>query len=141
MPGAGTQVHDNNGGIFTSGLFWTVQLADDAFDVSEDGTSARLHAANVPLIDQFVFLGPNSIPSTVSLNVRWRATGPRVARGKGKTVPANDGGAFLGEFAPARSTATFSGKELGFRFQSDPGATTDPAGFAEMGSERNGSFM
>jgi hypothetical protein len=141
VPGTGTQVHDNNGGIFTSGLFWTVQLPDDAFEMSEDGTAAQLHAENVPLIDQFVFLGSNGIPSTVSLNVRWQATGPRVARGKGKTVPPDDMAAFLGEFAFARSTATFSGKELGFRFKSDPGATTDPAGFAEMGSERNGAFM
>jgi hypothetical protein len=141
VPGAGTQVHDNNGGIPTSGLFWTVQLPNDAFHMNRDGTVATLRAENVPLIDNFVFLGPSEIPSTVSLNVRWQATAPRANRGKGKTVPPTDMGAFLGEFAPARSTARFSGRELGFRFKTDPGASSDPAGFAEMGSERNGAFM
>jgi hypothetical protein len=134
-------VHDNNGGIQLSGLFWTVQLSNDAFRMSPDGSSARLHATNVPLIDQFVFLGPNTIPSTVSLDVHWHANGPRVAQGSGRAVPSTDPAAFLGQFAPATSTASFSGRELGFRFRTKPGASSDPLGFAEMGSERNGAFM
>jgi hypothetical protein len=145
VPGPGTsvtQVHDNNGGIPPSGLFWTVQLPDDAFQVSEDGSGAELHAKRVPLIDQFVFQGPNAIPSTVSLDVRWKATGPRVKRGSGKKAEKPDGpDAFMGEFALARSTASFSGAELGFQFKSDPGASSDPKGFAELGSERNGTFL
>ncbi len=144
MPGTGTpatQVHDNNGGIPPSGLIWTVPLPHDAFTLDEDGKRAHLHAKNVPLIDQFVFFGPNSIPSTVSLDVEWVATGPRVKRGSGKAVPPTDPAAFLGEFSPARSTASCSGAELGFSFETNPGATTDPAGFAEFGTERNGSFL
>ena len=141
MPGTGKQVHDNNGGIPPSGLFWTVQLPNDAFRVREDGLGAQLNAKQVPLIDQFVFLGANAIPSTVSLDVRWQASGPRVKRGSGRTVTPTDPAAFMGEFALARSTASFSGSELGFQFTSNPGASSVPNGFAELGSERNGAFL
>jgi hypothetical protein len=144
VPGTGTpatQVHDNNGGIPPSGLFWTVQLPNDAFRVREDGLGAQLNAKQVPLIDQFVFQGPKAIPSTVSLDVRWRATGQQMTRGKGRGVPPTDPAAFLGEFALARSNASFSGAELGFQFKSNPGASSEPSGFAELGSERNGAFL
>jgi hypothetical protein len=50
----------------------------------------------VPVLDQFQFLGPN-------------------------LVPATDPAAFLGQFARARAVGSFSGTELGFRFQSEPG--------------------
>ena len=144
MPGTGTpatQVHDNNGGIAPSGLLWTVRLPQDAFRLSEDGTRARLQAATVPMIEQFVFLGPNLVPATVDLEVEWEALGPRVRRGAGKTVVPTDPAAFLGEFAPARSTASLSGTELGFSFRTDVGARSDPLGFAQMGTERNGTFL
>ena len=38
-PGSGSQVHDYNGGIQPSGLFWIVELPDSAFRVSRDGKS------------------------------------------------------------------------------------------------------
>jgi hypothetical protein len=109
--------------------------------MSSDGLTAHLEAEDVPLIDNFVFFGPNEVPSTVSFEAHWRATGPRVVRGKGKTVPATDPRAFVGQFAFAKSTFSCSGSELGFRFKTNPGASTDPRGFAEMGTERNGKFM
>jgi hypothetical protein len=55
-------------------------------------------------------------------------------------VPATDAGAFLGDFALARSTGSFGGAEFGFSFRSDTGASTD-RGFAELGRERNGVFL
>ena len=82
------------------------------------------------------------IPSTVSLDVRWQATGPRMKRGLGRGAKLpTDPTAFSGEFALAQSTASFSGAELGFQFKSDPRASSDPSGFAELGSERNGAFL
>lgn len=143
MPGTGTpatQVHDNNGGVLPSGLFWTVQFPEDAFAVSENGKHATLRAHDVPVIDTFHFLGPNMIPATVDLDVRWEALGPPVQRGSGKAVAPTDPAAFLAEFALARSTAALSGAELGFAFRSNPGASSD-RGFAEFGRERNGSFL
>jgi hypothetical protein len=133
-------VHDFNGGVQPSGLFWVVQPPEDAFGVSRDGRRATLRVDEVSVIDSFQFLGPVSVPATVSLNVTWEATGDRLPRGKGSAVPATDPAAFLGRFAFARSTASFSGSELGFSFRSNPGVSTD-RGFAEMGTERNGSFL
>jgi hypothetical protein len=79
------------------------------------------------------------VPATVSFTVRWTATGAPQRRGRGTTVPATDPAAFLGSFATARSTGSFSGSELGFSFRSTS-ATTD-RGYAQFGRERNGSFL
>jgi hypothetical protein len=63
-----------------------------------------------------------------------------VQRGKGATVAADDPAAFLGRFAVAESTAKFAGAEFGFSFWSNPGVSTAGT-FAEIGQERNGSFL
>ena len=94
----------------------------------------------MPVIEQFQFLGPNLIPATVSFDVEWKATGPVQSLGSGKSVPPTDPAAFIGQFARARAVGTFSGAELGFRFRSDPGVSSD-RGFAELGHERNGVFL
>jgi len=133
-------VHDFNGGIQPSGLFWIVQLPDDAFRISRNGRRATLRAEGLSVIDSFQFGGPVSVPATISLNVTWTATGDRVSRGRGSAVTPSDPAAFLARFANARSTASFRGSELGFSFRSNPGVSTD-RGYAELGTERNGSFL
>jgi hypothetical protein len=115
-------------------------LPEDSFDVSDDGRRARVRVSNIPVLDQFQFLGPNLVPATVSFEVVWTATGAFQALGKGKSVPATDPAAFIGRFARARAVGSFSGAELGFTFQSNPGVSSD-RGFAEMGTERNGAFL
>jgi hypothetical protein len=132
-------VHDFNGGIQPSGLFWIVRLPDSAFRVSRDGRRATLEAKDVSVLDSFQFGGPNVVPATVSFTVRWRATAARQRRGKGRAVAPTSPAAFLGDFAPARSTASFSGSEFGFSFRSTM-ATSD-RGYAELGPERNGTFL
>jgi hypothetical protein len=132
-------VHDYNGGIQPSGLFWIVELPDNAFRVSRDGREAILKAKDVSVLDSFQFGGPISVPATVSFTVRWTATGAPQRRGRGAAVPATDPAAFLGSFATARSTGSFSGSQLGFSFRS-ASATTD-RGYAQFGRERNGSFL
>lgn len=72
--------------------------------------------------------------------MRWEATGRRELRGKGSTVPPTDPAAFLGRFAPARATGSFSGSQVGLGFRSNPGGSTDGT-FAELGPERNGVFL
>jgi hypothetical protein len=138
-PGSGSQVHDFNGGILASGLFWTVPVDDDALRVSRNGRRAVLEAHDVPVIDSFQFFGPNQIAATVSFRVEWRATEPAQRRGRGGAVPPDDAGAFLGDFATARSTGWFEASEFGFAFRSEE-ATTD-RGFAELGRERNGALL
>jgi hypothetical protein len=94
----------------------------------------------VPVLDQFQFLGPNLVPATVSVEVHWQAISPTRSLGSGKTVPPTDPAAFLGQFARARAVGSFSGAELGFRFQSEPRVSSD-RGYAELGHERNGVFL
>ena len=95
------------------------------------------------MVDSFTFLPippPVVIPATVSFRVKWEATGPLIERGSGAAVPPTDRAAFLGRFREARATGSFSGRELGFSFKSDPEASSD-RGFAELGRERNGVFL
>jgi hypothetical protein len=115
-----------------------VELPDDAFKVSHDGRRASLQAKNVCVLDSFQFGGPTNVPASVSFTVRWEATGPCGLRGKGTAVPPTDPAAFLGRFANARSTGSFSGSEVGFSFRGR-GDTDDT--FAELGPERNGVFL
>jgi len=138
-PGSGSQVHDYNGGVQPSGLFWLVQVGPDDFFVSDDGQDATLAARDMPVIDSFQFGGPDMVPASVSFTITWEAVGKRRVRGKGRRAQPTHPASFLGHFAPARSRARFSGSALGFSFRSNE-ATTD-LGYAQMGFERNGFFL
>jgi hypothetical protein len=140
-PGSGSQIHDFNGGILPSGLFWTVNVKGGSVDFKIDSQRAILHVQNLPVIDTFQFFGESDTPALVDFRVEWRATGRAVPRGLGATVPPTDPGAFLGDIAPAVSTGFFSGEELGFEFVSNRGASTAPRGYAQLGTERNGVFL
>ncbi len=140
-PGSGAHVHDFNRGILASGLFWTMPVAEEALRISNDGRHAVLNVHDAVVIDSFAFgSGAEGTPGTVSVHVEWHATGPTVERGKGKAVGPKDPGAFRGRFEVAVSTAEFTGSEFGFSFSSNPGVSTAKT-FAEMGRERNGSFL
>jgi hypothetical protein len=102
---------------------------------------AVLHVKNLPVIDTFQFLGPFDAPALVDFRAEWDATGPAVPRGSGNAVPPTDPAAFLGQIAPAVSTISCSGEEIGFEFVSDKGASSSPRGWAQLGTERNGSFI
>jgi hypothetical protein len=108
--------------------------------MSRNGTRAIVRAKDVPVIDTFQFANPFLVPSTVSFRIVWEATGPPEQLGSGNAVPATDRAAFLGTFAPARSTGWFSGAELGFSFESKRSASSD-LGYAQIGTERNGVFL
>jgi hypothetical protein len=84
-------VHDFNGGIMPSGLFWLVELPADAFTVAGNGRLALLRARDVPVLDSFQLFSDNVVPALVSFDFRWETTGPAVDRGKGKTVPPPTG--------------------------------------------------
>jgi hypothetical protein len=139
-PGSGEQVHDYNGGIPASGLFWTVEIPPESFSVNNGERRAKLILRDLPLIDTFQFLGPNSTPAELSMTIEWEAVETQVSLGSGTAVPPTDPAAFLGNFAKANSTAQISGRELGFSFQSNPGVDSS-LGYAELGRERNGVFL
>jgi hypothetical protein len=105
------------------------------------GRRAVLRVKNFPVIDTFQILGPSDTPALVDFRVDWRASGPAVPRGLGTTVPPTDPGAFLGEIAPAVSTIVCSGEEIGFEFESNRRASTDPQGWGQIGIHRNGVFL
>lgn len=67
--------------------------------------------------------------------------GPGRVRRMGAAVEPTDPRAFLGEFAPAVSTGSFSGEEIGFEFESTRDASSSPRGYAQLVRERNGVFL
>jgi len=139
VPGSGAQVHDFNGGILASGLFWTLPIPDDALWVSDSGRRAVLEVENLSVLDSFSFGGQNVTPASVSFRIEWRATGPFVRRGSEKPALPTDPDAFVGDIATARSTGFFEGSEFGFAFEAH--GDTDPQAYAQMGRERNGVFL
>lgn len=138
-PGSGSQVHDYNGGVQPSGLFWLVRVGPEDLWVSDDGDRATLVARDLPVVDSFQFGGTDIVPAVVSFTISWEALGERRPRGEGRDVEPTDPAAFRGNFARARSRARFSGSALGFAFRSNE-ATTD-RGYAQMGFQRNGVFL
>jgi hypothetical protein len=133
-------LHDFNGGILPSGLFWTLDVGRVALDFKMNNRRAVLHVKDLPVIDTFQFFGPSDTPGVVDFRVEWHATGPAVPQGMGTAVEPTDPRAFVGEFAPAVSTGMFSGKEIGFEFVSLR-ASTSRRGYAQLGTERNGVFL
>jgi hypothetical protein len=133
------QLHDVQGGIPPSGLFWTVQIPDDSFQMSDDARRAVLNVKDLCLIDSFTFLGVTTTPAVIDAVVRWEATGPFRERGAGDEVPPEDPAAFEGRLRFARAQGRFSGTELGFAFKAR--GNSRPDAFAELGFERNGIFL
>jgi hypothetical protein len=131
-------VHDLNGGIPPSGLFLTLQLPDDALTVSEDGRRATLRVEDLPVIDSFQALGPNTIPASVSFEVVWSARGEALERGStspnGPTDPAALSGRSSQRLQPAPS------RSASWASASPPGASTKDT-YAQIGSERNGVHL
>jgi hypothetical protein len=100
-----------------------------------------VQAKNVAVNDTFEILGPNNTPALIDVRVEWDAIGQAMPRGKGTAVGATDKGAFLGNIAPAKSTISFSGRELGLAFEGSGKAPANGKTWAQIGTERNGSFL
>lgn len=133
-------MHDLNGGIQPNGLFWTVPVSPDAFSLNVHRGRAHFRVKHVPLVESFVFGGPNIVPAVATADVWWDALEAPMDRGLGLAVPPTNPGAFLGRFARARAVGRFSGSTFGFDFHSLGPASSDD-GFAEIGVERNGVFL
>jgi hypothetical protein len=134
-------MHDFNGGILPSGLFWTLDVGKAAIEFRMNKRRATLHVRNLPVIDTFQFFGESDTPALVDFRVQWEAVGPALPQGMGAGVDPTDPRAFLGEIAEAVSTGSFSGEEIGFEFESNRGASTAPRGYAQLGTQRNGVFL
>ena len=138
-------MHDFNGGIRPSGLFWVVQVPDDAVKIMEDTVTISL--TNVAVVDQIafpgnIFLGSTGFPATLTLNMTFQKQGrPRNVRPTSASPISPF--SWAGEMSDATYSGTFSvayndGK---FSAHGDFGSTASEQIFAEMGKERNGSFV
>jgi hypothetical protein len=107
--------------------------------VRADGRIARLKLREQPMVDTFEFGGPLAIAAQVNIDLVWQATSEPIKRGKGAAVDPTSPAAFIGYFAESSCNGRVSGLETGFAFET--GLLTTTAFFAEMGRERNGSFL
>ena len=141
-------MHDFNGGIAPSGLFWTLRVPDSALTVSKNGKSATLHVENIGVVDDLQIFGGANIPSTVSFDITWTAVGPRHHYKPGSSDPT-DPTNFDGKFRLGVATGTFSGSNTdGFSFttvgiasSAEVSEVLGVPGFAELGFEKNGSYL
>ncbi len=129
-------MHDVNGGVRPSGLFWIVQVPDSALTLQ--GTTAKVHVVGATTIDNLFFGGPGMIPASASFDVTWTAFGD-VHHFRPLSEDPTDPTNFAGQFRFANATASFSVMEAGFAFQSSDASSAGL--FAEMGTERNGFFL
>jgi hypothetical protein len=138
-------VHDFNGGIRPSGLFWVVQVPDDAVKITEDTVTISL--MNVAVVDQIafpgnIFLGSTGFPATLTLNMTFQKQGrPRNVRPTSASPISPF--SWAGEMSDATYHGTFSVAYNDGKFSAtgDFGSTASEQIFAEMGKERNGSFV
>jgi hypothetical protein len=138
-----TQVHDFDPGInpYPSGLFWTMQVADNAVTANPAAGRASLAVENAAMFDFFSipnalfrFMQPASVPAHASFDLIW--TGPVSDR---KSISDKATG-FEGEFVATSATMGWSAQTDAFSFVSDPAATSHSVA-AVLGTERNGRFF
>jgi len=135
-------VHDFNGGIGSNGVFWIVQVPDDAVTRTEDTLTISL--TNVTVVDQISFpgnlvLGSTGAPATLSLSMTFQKSGqPRHVRPTSKDPLSPF--TWAGEMWDATYTGTFSVAYNDGKFSAH-GSFGSTQIFAEMGKERNGSFV
>ena len=90
------------------------------------------------MVDNFTFLGPGDLHAHVSLDVTWHASGDKRRLTPHSSDPA-DPMNFEARFRFATATGTFAATEHGFSIRHARGSSQGL--FAEMGREKNGSFL
>jgi hypothetical protein len=132
-------LHDIMPGVMPNGLFWTMQIPDHTFRVSNGGRVARLNMEGLPLVDTYQFGGSLNVPVILDLDLTWRGRGRPQPRGSGSSADAEAPDAFEGEFLDAVAGGRVSGWEPGVSFRSN--RLTSTTFYASMGHERNGVYL
>ena len=139
-------MHDFNAGVGVNGLFWIVQIPDDAVTIDDDTDTVRISLNNVAVIDQLRFpnpgnlnLGNSGAPVTLSFNATYQKSGrARHVRptSRDPLSPFN----WAGETSDATNSGNFSlaYKDGSFSAQ---GSFSSQGNFGEIGREKNGSFV
>jgi hypothetical protein len=143
-PGTGLQLHDLNPSDYApAGLFWTTEISQAGVSVNPGAGNATMVATDVPIYD-YTDLG-NALgaqprkprtPGKVSFKVVWSGVQQRV--NVHNTDPTYGG--FAGNFVRNTAQMEWTAITNDYTFVSDPLATSFSA-FAEIGTERNGSFF
>lgn len=139
-----TQVHDFNPGITPNGVFWIVEVPDDAVKISPDGETLTIHLENVGVVDQGSFpAGTGTTPATVSFDITYTKSGaPRHVHPTSHDPLSPF--TWAGKMWTATNSGTFSVAYNDKSFSAQGSFSSDflPAGnFGEMGTERNGAFV
>jgi hypothetical protein len=133
------QIDDMNPGItpFPSGLFWTTRLPEKSVHANPGAGQAVIEAHNIAVQDfgdfNHAVSGNPGQPATVSFKVQWSGVDERV-----NVKNRSDG--FAGEFVRNSAQMEWSATVGDYSFVSAPLETSSSA-FAEVGTERNGSFF
>jgi hypothetical protein len=143
-------VHDFNGGIGANGLFWTVQIPDDAVTVNDEAGTVTISLKNVAVVDQLTF--PNTLPNgaivnkgntgaaaTASFDITYTKSG-RARHVRPTSMDPLNPFNWAGEMSDATNSATFSVTYTDGSF-SAKGNFSSQGNFGEIGRERNGSFV
>ena len=133
-------MHDFNGGVAPSGLFWTLPIPEDSVVISPDGRTVTLVVQDLAMENDILLPVASTVPAQASFRIEWRWKKAQRRRGLGLEVRPDHPSAFLGRFRKAKATGFFSGAYEGFSFESD---VVKPAKsiFAIVGTERNGVFL
>jgi hypothetical protein len=143
LPGPGKQLHDLNPTAFPAvGLFWTIQIPIRGIDVQLEQGSASMRASDVPIFDYGdipnALFGGGAVPvaGSVSFKVVWSGIEEKIHIRNTDLVY----GGFEGDFVRNSAQMEWKATVGDFTFESLPLATSSSS-FAEIGSERNGSFF
>jgi hypothetical protein len=135
-------VHDFNPGITPNGVFWIVQVPDDAVQITDE--TLAIHVKDVAVVDQFMFpAGTGKVPATVSFDVTYTKSGSSRRVRPTSSDPLSPF-TWAGRMWMATNSGTFSVtySDLSFSAQGNFSSNFLLAGnFGEMGTERNGSFV
>ena len=141
------QVHDFNPGIGSNGLFWIVEVPDDAVKFDHEKGTLTISLKDVPVVDQFSFpngagnnLGTAGVPATASFDITY--TKVEGTRRHVRPTSADPLSPFdwAGEMWMATNSGTFSVAYKDGSFSAQ-GSFSSTGNFGEMGTERNGSFV
>jgi hypothetical protein len=138
------QVHDFSPGIGSNGLFWLIQVPDDAVTITED--TLTIHLTDAPVFDQIRFpggtdfnLGIAGVSAKASFDITFKKTPGTARRVQPTSADPLSPFNWAGEMWDATNSGTFRvASSDGTIYQ---GSFSSSGNFGEMGTERNGSFV
>jgi hypothetical protein len=131
------QVHDYAPPIPPSGLFWLFEMPPASVRADVARGTAVMRASNIPMPDardnEGSIVGGPSVPAIVSFDVEWSTVIARATR-------RNEAQVWGGEFVETESRMTWSARQEGFAYQSDPVGTSTSV-WGVVGRQRSGVYF